>query len=59
MCPFSDYFFPPQPSDVETDSEEYETQNDTEADLEFEEQDGTVMLKESLDLQVSVPAPWL
>ncbi|XP_033926820.1 WW domain-binding protein 11-like [Melopsittacus undulatus] len=41
-----------KPSDVETDSEEYETQNDTEADLEFEEQDGIVMLKESLDLQV-------
>ncbi|XP_061322633.1 uncharacterized protein LOC133276126 [Pezoporus flaviventris] len=41
-----------KPSDVETDSDEYETQNDTEADLEFEEQDGIVMLKESLDLQV-------
>ncbi|XP_061212110.1 uncharacterized protein LOC133213702 [Neopsephotus bourkii] len=41
-----------KPSDVETDSEEYETQNDTEADLEFEEQDGILMLKESLDLQV-------
>ncbi|XP_065555805.1 uncharacterized protein LOC136024418 isoform X2 [Lathamus discolor] len=41
-----------KPSDVETDSEEYETQNDTEADLEFEEQDGIVILKESLDLQV-------
>ncbi|KAM9515819.1 uncharacterized protein ACIB01_017733 isoform 3-T3 [Guaruba guarouba] len=39
-------------SDVETDSEEYESQNDTEVDLEFEEQDGIVMLKESLDLQV-------
>ncbi|KAM8986760.1 uncharacterized protein PRD47_018250 isoform 2-T2 [Ara ararauna] len=40
-------------SDVETDSEEYESQNDTEVDLEFEEQDGIVMLKESLDLQSS------
>ncbi|XP_030365618.1 uncharacterized protein LOC115618319 [Strigops habroptila] len=41
-----------KPSDIETDSEEYESQNDTEADLELEEQDGIVMLKESLDLQV-------
>ncbi|XP_010114165.1 PREDICTED: uncharacterized protein LOC104476154, partial [Chlamydotis macqueenii] len=41
-----------EPSDVETDSEEYESQNDTEVDLELEEQDGTIVLKESSDLQV-------
>ncbi|XP_009327353.1 PREDICTED: uncharacterized protein LOC103921160 [Pygoscelis adeliae] len=41
-----------QPSDVETDSEEYKSQNDTEADLELEEQDGTIILKESPDAQV-------
>ncbi|XP_040983753.1 uncharacterized protein LOC121233699 [Aquila chrysaetos chrysaetos] len=40
-----------EPSDVETDSEEYKSQNDTEADLELEEQDGISMLKESSDLQ--------
>ncbi|KAK4808028.1 hypothetical protein QYF61_017048 [Mycteria americana] len=39
-------------SEVETDSEEYKSQNDTEADLEFEEQDGTIMLKDSSDIQV-------
>ncbi|XP_054038306.1 uncharacterized protein LOC128900811 [Rissa tridactyla] len=37
--------------EVETDSEEYQSQNDTETDLEFEEQDGTIMLKDSSDLQ--------
>lgn len=42
---------------METDSEEYQSQNDTETDLEFEEQDGTIMLKDSSDLQVSGPAP--
>ncbi|KAM6040160.1 uncharacterized protein LJ206_020299 [Theristicus caerulescens] len=41
-----------EPSDVETDSEEYKSQNDTEADLELEEQDETIMLKEPSDLQV-------
>ena len=60
VCPSSDCLFPPQPSDVETDSEEYKSQNDTEADLELEEQDGITTLKESSNLQVSVPAPcWL
>lgn len=60
VCPSSDCLFPSQPSDVETDSEEYKSQNDTEADLELEEQDGIHMLKESSDLQVSVLAPcWL
>lgn len=38
---------------METDSEEYESLNDTEIDVEFEEQDGIVMVKESPDLQVS------
>ncbi|KAI6072225.1 Ww domain-binding protein 11-like protein [Aix galericulata] len=42
-----------EPSDLETDSEEYKSQNDTETDLEFEEQNGIVMLKESSALQVS------
>ncbi|XP_064898330.1 uncharacterized protein LOC102094299 isoform X2 [Columba livia] len=50
-----------EPSDVETDSEEYNSQNDTDLDLEeqdgnagleHEEQDRTVLLKESPDLQV-------
>lgn len=60
MCPSSNYLFPSQPSDVETDSEEYKSQNDTEADLELDEQDGTIMLKESSDFQVSMPAScWL
>lgn len=60
VCPSSECLFPPQPSDVETDSEEYKSQNDTETDLELEERDGTIMLKESSDLQVSGPAPcWL
>nr|XP_021145368.1 uncharacterized protein LOC102094299 isoform X3 [Columba livia] len=49
-----------EPSDVETDSEEYNSQNDTDLDLEeqdgnagleHEEQDRTVLLKESPDLQ--------
>ena len=41
---------------METDSEEYKSQNDTD----LEEQVGTTMLKESSDLQVSGPAPcWL
>ncbi|XP_050766629.1 uncharacterized protein LOC127025613 [Gymnogyps californianus] len=40
-----------EPSDVETDSEEYKSQNDTEADLELEEQDGITTLKESSNLQ--------
>ncbi|XP_032567591.1 uncharacterized protein LOC116798987 [Chiroxiphia lanceolata] len=41
-----------EPSDEESDSEEYRSYNDTEAELELEEQDGiTVMLKESLDPQ--------
>ncbi|XP_064493588.1 uncharacterized protein LOC135403454 [Pseudopipra pipra] len=41
-----------EPSDEESDSEEYRSHNDTEAELKLEEQDGiTVMLKESLDPQ--------
>ncbi|XP_010079023.1 PREDICTED: uncharacterized protein LOC104467091, partial [Pterocles gutturalis] len=40
-----------EPSDTETDSEEYKSHNDTDADLEPEEQDGTIMLKECSDLQ--------
>ncbi|XP_053906015.1 uncharacterized protein LOC128849239 isoform X2 [Cuculus canorus] len=40
-----------EPSDEETDSEEFRSHNDTEADLELDEQDGTVALKESSDLQ--------
>lgn len=54
---------------METDSEEYNSQNDTDLDLEeqdgnagleHEEQDRTVLLKESPDLQVSGLAPcWL
>ncbi|XP_013051714.1 uncharacterized protein [Anser cygnoides] len=46
-----------EPSDVETDSEEYKSQNDTETDLEFEEWDGTVVLKESSALQVEDVQP--
>eukprot|EP00075_Anas_platyrhynchos_P006270 XP_012965038.1 uncharacterized protein LOC101803471 [Anas platyrhynchos] len=46
-----------EPSDLETDSEEYKSQNDTEADLEFEEQDGVVLLKESSALQVEDAQP--
>lgn len=53
VCPSSGCVFLPQPSDVETESEEYESLNDTETDVEFEEQDGIVMVKESPDLQVS------
>ncbi|PKU29057.1 ww domain-binding protein 11-like protein [Limosa lapponica baueri] len=49
-----------EPSDLETDSEEYMSQNDTEADLELDEQDGIIMLKDSSDLQASGHAPhWL
>ncbi|GAB0200551.1 hypothetical protein GRJ2_002520600 [Grus japonensis] len=46
-----------EPSDVETDSEEYKSQNNTEADLELDEQDGTIMLKESSDFQVEDVQP--
>ncbi|XP_034298407.2 uncharacterized protein LOC117680053 isoform X2 [Pantherophis guttatus] len=35
-----------EPTKSETDSEEYKSQNDTEGDLEYEEKDGLVMLKE-------------
>ncbi|XP_019345455.2 uncharacterized protein LOC102569169 isoform X2 [Alligator mississippiensis] len=42
-----------QPSKSETDSEEYRSQNETETDLEFEEQDGVVVLKESPNPQVN------
>ncbi|XP_019412613.1 PREDICTED: uncharacterized protein LOC109324932 isoform X3 [Crocodylus porosus] len=42
-----------QPSKSETDSEEYRSQNETETDLEFEEQDGVVMLKELPNPQVN------
>ncbi|XP_019368892.1 PREDICTED: uncharacterized protein LOC109294837 isoform X2 [Gavialis gangeticus] len=42
-----------EPSKSETDSEEYRSQNETETDLEFEEQDGVVMLKESPNPQVN------
>lgn len=37
-----------QLSKSETDSEEYQSKNDTESDLEFEEKDGIIMLKESV-----------
>ncbi|XP_019412612.1 PREDICTED: uncharacterized protein LOC109324932 isoform X2 [Crocodylus porosus] len=42
-----------EPSKSETDSEEYRSQNETETDLEFEEQDGVVMLKELPNPQVN------
>lgn len=48
----------PQPSEVDTDTEEYKSQNNTETDLEFEEHEGAIMLKESLDLQVSGQQTW-
>ncbi|KAG8126897.1 hypothetical protein E2320_022039, partial [Naja naja] len=35
-----------EPSKSESDSEEYKSQNDTEGDLEYEEKNGLVMLKE-------------
>ncbi|XP_030075198.1 uncharacterized protein LOC115480566 isoform X2 [Microcaecilia unicolor] len=38
-----------EPSKSETDSEEQRSKNGTESDLEFEEKDGVVMLKESQD----------
>ncbi|XP_029466829.1 proline-, glutamic acid- and leucine-rich protein 1-like isoform X2 [Rhinatrema bivittatum] len=37
-----------EPSKSETDSEEHRSKNETESDLEFEEKDGLLMLKESL-----------
>lgn len=46
----------PQPSELESDSEEYQTHNDT--DLELEEQGGVTVLELSA-VQVSVPAPFL
>lgn len=58
-CPFfraSLCLFSPQPSEVETDSEEYRSQNDT--DLELEEQSEATVLEPSA-VQVSVPAPFL
>ncbi|XP_032658350.2 uncharacterized protein LOC116837762 [Chelonoidis abingdonii] len=42
-----------EPTRSETDSEEYRSQNDTETDLEFEEKDGVLVLKESPSLQES------
>ncbi|XP_067413960.1 uncharacterized protein [Emydura macquarii macquarii] len=39
-----------EPSQSEVDSEEYRSQNDTETDLEFEERDGVLVLKESPNL---------
>ncbi|KAG8454742.1 hypothetical protein GDO86_001096 [Hymenochirus boettgeri] len=36
-----------EPSNTDTDSEEHHSKNDTESDLEVEEKDGVVMLKES------------
>ncbi|XP_070588628.1 uncharacterized protein [Erythrolamprus reginae] len=42
--------FEPSKSESETDSEEYKSQNDTEGDLEYEEKDGLVMLKEDPSL---------
>lgn len=53
QCIPQGHLFSPQPSEVNTDTEEYESQNSTETDLEFEEHEGAIMLKESLDLQVS------
>ncbi|XP_069497012.1 uncharacterized protein [Ambystoma mexicanum] len=41
-----------QLSKSETDSEEYRSKNDTESDLEFEEKDGQIMLKETTTPQV-------
>ncbi|KAM3850874.1 uncharacterized protein M6D78_003732 [Vipera latastei] len=35
-----------EPTKSESDSEEYKSQNDTECDLEYEEKDGALMLKE-------------
>ncbi|XP_042750424.1 uncharacterized protein LOC122193628 [Lagopus leucura] len=46
-----------EPSEVNTDTEEYESQNSTETDLEFEEHEGAIMLKESLDLQLNDVQP--
>ncbi|XP_075759299.1 uncharacterized protein LOC142819043 isoform X2 [Pelodiscus sinensis] len=51
-----------EPTRSETDSEEYRSQNDTETDLEFEERDGVLELKDSPDGQAAltgenVPAP--
>ncbi|KAH0625911.1 hypothetical protein JD844_034280 [Phrynosoma platyrhinos] len=40
-----------EPTKSETDSEEYKSHNSTETDLEFEEKNGTVMLKELPTLQ--------
>ncbi|XP_044854170.1 uncharacterized protein LOC123355684 isoform X1 [Mauremys mutica] len=42
-----------EPTRSETDSEEYRSQNETETDLEFEEKDGVLVLKESPSLQES------
>ncbi|XP_039371855.1 uncharacterized protein LOC120391806 isoform X2 [Mauremys reevesii] len=42
-----------EPTRSETDSEEYRSQNDTETDLELEEKDGVLVLKESPSLQES------
>uniref|UniRef100_A0A803K3J0 Uncharacterized XB5727280 n=1 Tax=Xenopus tropicalis TaxID=8364 RepID=A0A803K3J0_XENTR len=36
-----------EPSNTDTDSEEHHSKNDTESDLEIEEKEGVVMLKES------------
>lgn len=52
------HLFSPQPSEVDTDTEEYKSQNSTETDLEFEEHEGAIMLKESLDLQVNGQQIW-
>uniref|UniRef100_A0ABM5ELZ3 Uncharacterized protein n=1 Tax=Pogona vitticeps TaxID=103695 RepID=A0ABM5ELZ3_9SAUR len=40
-----------EPTKSETDSEEYRSQNSTETDLEFEEKNGVLMLKEKPTLQ--------
>ncbi|XP_053869676.1 uncharacterized protein LOC128828764 isoform X2 [Malaclemys terrapin pileata] len=51
-----------EPTRSETDSEEYRSQNETETDLEFEEKDGVLVLKElqSLQLHSELPdcVPW-
>uniref|UniRef100_A0A8C9FC84 Uncharacterized protein n=1 Tax=Pavo cristatus TaxID=9049 RepID=A0A8C9FC84_PAVCR len=46
-----------EPSEVDTDTEEYKSQNSTETDLEFEEHEGAIMLKESSDLQLDDAQP--
>ncbi|OXB70865.1 UNVERIFIED_CONTAM: hypothetical protein H355_010560 [Colinus virginianus] len=46
-----------EPSEVDTDTEEYKSQNNTETDLEFEEHEGAIMLKELVNLQLDGAQP--